>query len=505
MQKFVSHYRKLEKGEKIEVLFMFQAGTVWASLESVYKFCMGDERYSVKIAWIEETTVEKSHMMGAEKYLKEKGLDFCRYEELDFNKYIPHVVFIQFPYDVAFHTPETLSIQFKRRGTRVVYVPYGIEISDTEIARKDHFHSFVVENAWRIYTCCEGIKKEYDYYCHNRGAVRVSGSPKFDAISCKETLPLKTEIKDMAKGRKIVIWKMHFPKKIMEKGEIKQITPYVLEYIKFAEKVDGFKDIFFVILAHPKMLNGIVSSDIQGDNTLMMQVRELMSIISRKENTYIDTSDEYRNSLYHADAIIMDRSAVVIEAAMLDVPVLFMKNRDYSEAMTLPVQNVVNSFEQGICCEDMIRFLNNFLEGIDTKKEIRHYAIEKNFPYNDGKCGKRIVEDIAKNINNEHKRPNVVLYGTGEICHYYIEKKHWNSDNRFNLIAIADSNRNKWGIEYYGFKVVGPDKIGTLDFDAIVITTEPHYFEIKKSLVYEYYLDEKKIWRLDDFIVELGT
>jgi hypothetical protein len=33
--------------------------------------------------------------------------------------------------------------------------------------------------------------------------------------------------------------------------------------------------------------------------------------------------------------------------------------------------------------------------------------------------------------------------------------------------------------------------------------TEPHYFEIKKSLVYDYYLDERRIWRLDEFVAAL--
>jgi hypothetical protein len=94
-------------------------------------------------------------------------------------------------------------------------VPYGIEISDTQIAREDHFHSFVVENAWRVYTCCEGIKEEYNNYCHNRSAFRAFGSPKFDAISNKESVPLNEEITRQSKGKKKIVCKMHFPKKIV--------------------------------------------------------------------------------------------------------------------------------------------------------------------------------------------------------------------------------------------------------------------------------------------------
>lgn len=503
MQELITKYRPLLDGEKIEALFMFQAGTVWASLDSVYQSCLSNDRFAVRLVLMTETTVETSHMLGAKQFLEEKHLEYEKYEDVDFDLYHPHLVFVQFPYDAAFHTPETLSIQFRRRGTRIVYVPYGIEISDTEIAIKDHFHSFVVENAWRIYTSSDGIKEEYDKYCHNRNAVRVTGSPKFDAINNKDILPLQQEIIERADGRKIIVWKMHFPKKIREQGKLYQITPYLEEYIEFAKRLDEYKKLFFVILAHPKMLKGVVASDIQGDDTLMQKVRKLLNIISSKTNTFIDGSDDYRNTFYHADAIIMDRSAVMIEASMLNIPVLLMKNQDYSEKMTISVDNVVNTFYQGTTVNDMVLFSERIICGCDEKRDARKQAVQDNFPYCDGNCGKRIVEDIIDSINEVVHKPKVVLYGTGEICRYYMKKRNWGNDSRFELIAVADSDSQKWGLEFEGVKVVAPSELKKIDFDAIVITTEPHYFEIKKSLVYEFYLDERKIWRIDDFVVEI--
>lgn len=503
MQELITHYRKYVEGEKIQLLFMFQAGTVWASLDSVYRYCVQDERFEVCLTLIEETTVETAHMKGARRFLEDNRLAFCKYEDLDFEKYCPHVVFIQFPYDAAMHTPETLSIQFVRRGTRVVYVPYGIEISDTEIARKDHFYSFVVRNAWRIYTSCAGIKEEYDKYCPNRNAVRVYGSPKFDAICNKDELPIKREITELAGERKIVVWKMHFPKKVKENGEIYQITPYVKEYIEFAHKIGNYKELFFVILAHPKMLKGVVASDIQGDESLMRQVKKLISILSEKTNVYIDTDDEYRRSLYHADAIIMDRSAVMIEAAMLGIPVLLMKNSDYSEQMVPPVENVISSFCQGSNCGDMELFLENYREGKDPFAQKREEVIHNNFPFCDGNCGRRIAEDIVEGLKTEDHIPQVILYGLGEICNYYIEKQGWNHDVRFQVLAFADSDSRKWGLSYCNRQVVSPGEIKDLNFDAIIIMTEAHYLEIKKHLVYENHIEEEKVWRLDDFVVEL--
>lgn len=499
----IPEYRQLNPGEKLEALFLFQAGTVWASLESVYYSCLSDNRVNVRLVLVTETAVEKSHMAGAKQFLEESGLEYENYEEIDFDSYVPHVVFIQFPYDAAFHTPDTLSLQFKKMGTRVVYVPYGIEISDTEIARKDHFNSFVVENCWRLYTSSRGIKEEYDKYCRNREAVRVTGSPKFDAIIDRDKLPLKEEICVRKKDRKVIVWKMHFPKKISESGDIKQITPYLDEYINFAKKIDDYKNLFFIALAHPKMLKGVVASDIQGDDSLMMKVRELLEILKDKENVFIDGSDDYRNSFYHADAIILDRSAVMIEAGMLDVPVLLMKNSDYSEPMTKPVQEVCDSFCQGIGCEDMIDFIDKFEKGFDDRKEIRRKAITDNFPYTDGKCGERIKIDILESVNEKHDKPKVVIYGTGEICKYYMNNCGWAVSTEFEIVAVSDSNPKLWNEEFFGYPIVSPKTLAQTDYDAIVITTEPHYFEIKKSLVYDYYLDERRIWRLDEFVYQM--
>lgn len=498
-------YREFRDGEQIEVAFLFQAGTVWASMESVYKSCMADERFHIELILMEETTVETAHMVGAKEFLQQENLTYIPYGEIDWQIYCPHIIFIQFPYDTAFHTPETLSIQFQSRGIRIVYIPYGIEISDTEMARKDHFQSYVVENSWRIYTCCEGIGKEYRKYCRNRQAVRVCGSPKFDAVADKMRLSICRAVIEKSRGRKLIVWKIHFPKKIIQNGEIKQITPCLQEYLQFAELLYQYQDFFFIILAHPKMQNGMVSSDIQGDKELIRNTQKLMECLETQDNVYIDTSADYRNSFYHADAIIMDRSAVIIEAAMLQVPVLFMKPKDYFETMTLPVQEVVGSFYQGTSCKDMQDFIRLVKSGVDPKGRLRKEAVETYFPFSDGLCGERIKEDLVSALTEKRSdKLQVAIYGTGEICKYYIEKQNWSNRKEFKLTAIVDSSEVKWGTEFYGYKIQHPEILLEEDYDAVVVMTEAHYFDIKKKLVYEFYIDERKIWRLDEFILAIG-
>ena len=90
------------------------------------------------------------------------------------------------------------------------------------------------------------------------------------------------------------------------------------------------------------------------------------------ENVYLDLDDDYRPSLLNADAIISDRSAVMIEAATVGVPVLYMSNADYYEPMTAAVLPLVESYEQGQTCADMVAFVKRCRQGLDLNRDARN-------------------------------------------------------------------------------------------------------------------------------------
>lgn len=504
-------YTPHEEGENIRIIFLFQAASVWASWESVYEACVEDRNIEVRMLLLTKTSVEKAQMISAKEFLEKKKIPYVLFEQFDIESYRPHVAFVQFPYDLSYHTPEVLSLRLKEKGIRIAYIPYGIEISDEENARRDHFENFVVENSRWIFTCCETIREEYRRYCRNRDAVRVCGSPKFDGVAHKEAYPLAEEFKEKCQGRKVVLWKMHFPKKISVAGKVVQITPQLDEYIRFAQELEQYRDIFFIVMPHPKMLYGMVGSDIKGDTSLWEKVQELFHIIRGKENTVIDVSDDYRNTLYHVDAIILDRSAVMIEAAMTGKPVLLMKNRVYQEKWTKGVRQVADTFSQGYTTSDMERFVNILQERVLWQKESRDEVLEAYFPYRDGRCGCRIIETIKAELEEAEREADskikAVLYGVGDVCRYYLEeglkKAGWSGDV-CEVAAIVDGNPLKWGTEMDGYRIEPPEVLCEMDWDVVVIMTEQNYFEIKKKLVYGFFIDERKIWRLDEFLCECG-
>ena len=372
-------------------------------------------------------------------------------------------------------------------GIKIVYIPYGVEIADTDDAHWNHFFPFTVLNAWRIYTFSERMKKDYEKYCPNRNSVRALGVPRFDyyksIITCKN-------------GKRI-LWKLHFPKVITNGIEKIRVTPELDEYIKFAKKIGEYRDLEFVIMPHPMFFSENI------DKSLSDKASLLFEILKKQDNVHIDYDSDYRKTFYNVDAIIVDRSALLVEAAFCDVPVLYMKNLEFEEPLTEAIIPIVLSYRQGYSAADMERFVKLFLDGKlqDDIKKITE-ARKECIPLADGFCGKRIIEDIKAGLkaSDTFEKKRIILFGTGAVCRYYIDRWKQDKSKEFEIIGLSDNDNKKWGSYQYGYMVYKPEEITSLRFDEIVIMTEQFYMPIKRKLVYELYLPEDKVIRLDYFL-----
>lgn len=380
------------EGEKIRIVFLFQVASFWPSWESFYKSCTDDSRIDVKLLFLDETVREAVQMKSAKEFLNQEMLDYIDFCDFDIDEYKPHVIVIQTPYDAGHRIKAHWSSAWKAKGYRVVYIPYGIEISDTETSHGMHFEQHVVENAWRVYTFSETMLKDYRKYCINAGAVRVLGLPKFDSLYNKGAFPLDSTLVERIGSRKVCLWKVHFPKIFEENGKDIFVTPDINEYIAFAEYVACHMETFFIFMPHPRFREPVKEKELQ------RLAEKLMSTLENVENVYIDTKDDYRFSLTNADFIIVDRSAVMVEAAAVGVPVLYMMNSNFEEPITEAIAPLINSYEKGSTCADMIEFTEACMRGDDQNRYIREESFRECIPFFDGHCGERIKEDIVRGI-----------------------------------------------------------------------------------------------------------
>lgn len=480
--------------EKIRIAVMFQVASYWPSIESFYQECVEDDDIDIRIFYVDDLSVEKVQMRDTISFLEEGRLPYEIYSEEKIARFRPHAALYQPPYDVLYRNPTALSIHLMAMGIRIIYIPYGIELADTQDARLAHFHTYVIRNSWRIYTFSQRMLEDYHKYCPNRHAVRATGSPRFDAIY-KGGLDMDEGIRKKADGRRIVVWKMHFPKRIYDGLRQLQVTPYLSEYIRFARMLAGFDRLFFVVMPHPLFFSETLP------HALAQEAERLFEIVEAAGNAATDLSPDYRRSLYHADAIIVDRSALMVEAGLCGVPVLYMENRDYSEPLTDAVGRVVDTYVQGNTAEDMAAFLERFQDGALQEHAVwQTQAVKDSIPFLDGLCGRRILEDIRQGIRNEEgHRIRVVFFGAGSVCAHYIKELGICKDPRYEVLGVSDNDPDKWGTRYAGMEIMPPEKLKEVDLDFLVITTEQYHMPIKRKLVYELFLDEDKIYRLDVF------
>ncbi len=93
----------------------------------------------------------------------------------------------------------------------------------------------------------------------------------------------------------------------------------------------------------------------------------------------------------------------------------------------------------------------------------------------------------------------IVFFGAGFICRHYIERLGIMDNPAFSVLGLSDNDPAKWGTVQAGVKVLPPQELKTVEFDILVITSEQYFMPIKKKLVYELFLEEEKIIRLDVF------
>ena len=382
------------KDEKIKAVMLFQIPSCWPSNESVWEAMQADDRFELAMLLYDREQKEPVQMAGARAFLEDCGIPYIEAEKYDFAKERPHIIIYQTPWDDQ-HRPDFLkSDAMKRLGIRVVYLPYGIEYSAA--VRLSWIFSIMQFRAkpWLSFSLSDGVKLEHRLQSkYGADFLEVTGYPKFDSLYHKERFPLDEELKQIIGDRKVVFWQTHFP---AFNGDVLYPEPDLSEYIAFAEKASQYPDLFFLFRPHPKFYEQYETIGRKEEADAMRE------IVASATNFYEYDDPDYRPALIAADAVIGDRSALMIEAVVLDVPVQYMTNFFHKEKMLSAVEPIFESYYQGSDCYDMIRFLDLVVcGGNDYKKQERRDARALCVPFFDGKCGDRIVDTIAEKIAEE--------------------------------------------------------------------------------------------------------
>lgn len=381
-------------GEKIRLGILFQIPSAWASLESVWEVLRGDERFDAKIYLFDKELKEPAQMAGARKFLIEHQIPFISVDQFTFVEENLHVLIYQTPWDED-HRPRYLqSDVIAQLGTRIAYITYGLSYSASVWVGHQFSDTKFKAYAWKVFTYSE--RARFDHVCLSpRGGQNVVGvgHPKFDAIANKQNYPLEPGLTARIAGRKIVFIQMHFP---APDGNPSIPEADIHSYIDFLKQAEEYRQFFFLVRPHPKLFE---TSEQRG---LSNVAEELQRVLNDGENVFHYSDPDYRPALFAADYVVGDRSALMIEAGALHVPVLYMTNFYYKEKMLPAIEPLFESYYQGSFAYDIRRFLDMVaIKGLDYKKEERERAARNCLPELDGQGGRRIVDDIAETIYRE--------------------------------------------------------------------------------------------------------
>jgi len=379
--------------EKIRIIFLFQIPSVWPSWETVWTAISNDDRFEAKMILYDHVVREISQIQGARDFLIRNNIIFEEADNFDFEKYRPHIIMYQSPWEDT-HRPSYLHADhMKKLGIRVAYIPYGIEYSDSVLDYYKFSNINFKAKPWRIYSISEKMKNDHMLYS-SQGSdhIVVSGHPKFDAMLFPTLYELSKEYKRLIGKKKIIFWCMHFPIYI----EDKLVVPILNEYVNFTEKLNDYQDIFFLVRPHPKFIDDYKKLGYIKETNLFY------NNIKNSENACFYFEDDYRPALLHADYVIGDRSALMVEACALNIPVLYLTNYFFTEKMLPSVEPIFDSYYHGSTCYDIELFIEIVVKkGLDYKEKDRIFALKECLPYLDGMCGKRIVNDLANSMYKE--------------------------------------------------------------------------------------------------------
>lgn len=87
-----------------------------------------------------------------------------------------------------------------------------------------------------------------------------------------------------------------------------------------------------------------------------------------------------------------------------------------------------------------------------------------------------------------------IVFGIGGLCRAYMKDRY--DERLYEIVAFSDNDSEKWGMDFYGKKVIPPAEICGLEYDIIVVISS-FYEIIREGLVADYQIKAESIVKMD--------
>nr|WP_231135190.1 CDP-glycerol glycerophosphotransferase family protein [Motilibacter deserti] len=244
--------------------------------------------------------------------------------------------------------------------------------------------------AWRAYLSSREQARLYAAHCAAGDApVRVLGSPKLDASVNAVPESWGRQLRARAKGRPVVLWNPHFR---MEEGGWSTFHLYLQPLLqRFTQRSD------LVLLVRPHFRLFADLAEIEGGPSRVETT--LRRLAAEHDTIHLDDTADYTEALATADAMMSDLSSLATVFLPTGKPLLYLRREDGPG--TNDEGAYFESMYQARSWEDVDAFLDMVRRGKDPQAAERAAAVERHFPYVDGRASRRIVDDIVESFRSE--------------------------------------------------------------------------------------------------------
>ena len=299
---------------EFEIVFLPYKVSMWDSFESVWIAAKNDNAstvYVIPIPYFDRKADGNLGEMHYEGGLFPKDVPVTDWQQYDFDKRRPDIIYFHNPYDefnyVTSVHPFFYSDSLKKYTDKLVYIPYYV---CSESTRRENCLQKGIINADSVIVQSEKIKQEFIKYYRKEvdknippDKFLVLGSPKFDkVIHCGEQQNgLVMQWKQRAAGRKIILYNTHLNSFLRHEKEAVRKIETVFQYFMKQDDV--------ILLWRPHPLSR---------ETLKAMRTELYEEYAELERKYVeektgifDDSEDMYSAISAADGYYGDSSSML--------------------------------------------------------------------------------------------------------------------------------------------------------------------------------------------------
>lgn len=385
--------------EKLNVVFMPYNAYMWNSLESIWKEAMKDDEcncYVVPIPYyklIEDKDGKIEAIFTYEGDMLPDYVEIIDYKQFDLEIVNPDIIYIHNQYDDCNNATRVKSDYFsynlKKYTNHLVYSTYGI-LGSYPVSFYNGFYSFIASrNFDKVIVQSPAFEVIAEYSGVDRNKIVPLGSPKFDAlINSLHNGENNKELIEKFKDKTVFLWTTNLMKIINGRDKALDEIENLFETIK---KSDNYALIY---RPHPLEFAYVKSKAPECFDRYM----NLIDSIKESGNIILDENPSYYESFKISDALITDRSSVLIEYMATGKPILIYDiglNREYY------LDSVFDIFSNYIVGEDGMtveKFIDLVINKNDINKSKRLNALETVLTNIDGSSGEKIYKRVKNDV-----------------------------------------------------------------------------------------------------------